>query len=131
MSDVTSILSAIEQGEPHAAEQLLPLVYDELRRLAAERLAHEKPGQTLQATGLVHEPKVRLVDQRRGLERLPGLFLRELLRRQFPQLLVDQRQELLRGVRITGFQGVQDPADLAHHPPASGRSRAFLSGDVA
>ena len=55
MTNVTQILSAIEQGDRHAAEQLLPLVYDELRRLAAERLVHEKPGQTLQATALVHE----------------------------------------------------------------------------
>jgi RNA polymerase sigma factor (TIGR02999 family) len=62
MSDVTRILSAIEQGDPHAAEQLLPLVYDELRRLAAQRLAQEKPGQTLQATVLVHEAYLRLVD---------------------------------------------------------------------
>jgi RNA polymerase sigma factor (TIGR02999 family) len=62
MSDVTHILSAIEQGDPHAAEQLLPLVYDELRKLAAQRLAQEKPGQTLQATALVHEAYVRLVD---------------------------------------------------------------------
>jgi RNA polymerase sigma factor (TIGR02999 family) len=62
MSEVTRILSAIEQGEPHAAEQLLPLVYDELRRLAAQKLAHEKPGQTLDATGLVHEAYLRLVD---------------------------------------------------------------------
>jgi RNA polymerase sigma factor (TIGR02999 family) len=62
MSDVTRILSAIEQGDPHAAEQLLPLVYDELRRLAAARLAQEKPGQTLQATALVHEAYLRLVD---------------------------------------------------------------------
>jgi RNA polymerase sigma factor (TIGR02999 family) len=62
MSEVTRILSAIEQGDPGAAEQLLPLVYDELRRLAAERMAHEKPGQTLQATALVHEAYLRLVD---------------------------------------------------------------------
>ncbi len=62
MSDVTRILSAIEQGDPPAAEQLLPLVYDELRKLAALRLAHEKPGQTLQATALVHEAYLRLVD---------------------------------------------------------------------
>jgi RNA polymerase sigma factor (TIGR02999 family) len=61
MSDVTRVLSAIEQGDPNAAAQLLPLVYDELRRLAAERLAHEKPGQTLQATALVHEAYLRLV----------------------------------------------------------------------
>src|SRR5438132_10079483 len=63
MSDVTQILSAIEQGDPHAAEQLLPLVYDELRRLAAHKLACEKPGQTLQATALVHEAYLRLVGQ--------------------------------------------------------------------
>ena len=62
MSDVTRILSAIEQGDPHAAEQLLPLVYDELRKVAAERIAQEKPGQTLQATALVHEAYLRLVD---------------------------------------------------------------------
>jgi RNA polymerase sigma factor (TIGR02999 family) len=61
MSDVTSILSQIEQGNPQAAEQLLPLVYNELRKLAAAKLAHEKPGQTLQATALVHEAYVRLV----------------------------------------------------------------------
>src|SRR3954471_10734672 len=62
MSEVTRVLSAIEQGDPHAAGQLLPLVYDELRRLAAQKLAHESPGQTLQATALVHEAYVRLVD---------------------------------------------------------------------
>jgi len=62
MSEVTRILSAIEQGDPHASEQLLPLVYDELRELAAHKLAQEKPGQTLQATALVHEAYVRLVD---------------------------------------------------------------------
>jgi RNA polymerase sigma factor (TIGR02999 family) len=62
MSEVTRILSAIEQGDPHAAEQLLPLVYDELRQLAAQRLAQEAPGQTFQATALVHEAYLRLVD---------------------------------------------------------------------
>jgi RNA polymerase sigma factor (TIGR02999 family) len=62
MTDVTRILSAIEQGDPRAAEQLLPLVYDELRQLAAQRLAQEKPGQTLEATALVHEAYLRLVD---------------------------------------------------------------------
>jgi RNA polymerase sigma factor (TIGR02999 family) len=61
MNEVTHILSAIEQGDPHAAEQLLPLVYDELRRLAAQKLAQEKPGQTLDATALVHEAYLRLV----------------------------------------------------------------------
>jgi RNA polymerase sigma factor (TIGR02999 family) len=62
MTEVTRILSAVQRGEPHAAEQLLPLVYDELRRLAAQRLAREKPGQTLQPTALVHEAYLRLVD---------------------------------------------------------------------
>ncbi len=62
MGDVTQILSAIDQGDPAAAEQLLPLVYNELRRLANQKLSQEKPGQTLQATALVHEAYVRLVD---------------------------------------------------------------------
>src|SRR5919202_5875976 len=66
MSEVTRILSAIDQGDPQAAEQLLPLVYDELRKLAAGRLAQEKPGQTLQATALVHEAYLRLVDVERA-----------------------------------------------------------------
>ena len=62
MTEVTRILSQIEQGDPSAAEQLLPLVYDELRKLAAAKIAQEKPGQTLQATALVHDAFVRLVD---------------------------------------------------------------------
>jgi RNA polymerase sigma factor (TIGR02999 family) len=62
MSEVTRILSAVEQGDLHAANQLLPLVYDELRKLAAHKLAHEQPGQTLQPTALVHEAYLRLVD---------------------------------------------------------------------
>src|SRR5262245_51460348 len=61
MDDVTRILSAFEQGDPHAAGQLLPLVYDELRQLAAAKLAHETPGQTLQPTALVHEAYLRLL----------------------------------------------------------------------
>jgi RNA polymerase sigma factor (TIGR02999 family) len=62
MNEVTRVLSAIEGGDPHAAEQLLPLVYQELRQLAAQKLAQEKPGQTLDATALVHEAYIRLVD---------------------------------------------------------------------
>src|SRR5881396_1008409 len=62
MSEVTRILSAIEEGDPHAAEKLLPLIYNELRKLAADKMAQEKPGQTLQATALVHEAYLRLVD---------------------------------------------------------------------
>jgi RNA polymerase sigma factor (TIGR02999 family) len=63
MSDVTRILSAIEQGDPSAAEQLLPLVYDELRRLASRQLAHDRPGETLNPTALVHEAYLRLVGE--------------------------------------------------------------------
>src|SRR5215472_13309108 len=62
MIEITRILSAIEVGDPHAAEQLLPLVYDELRKLAGQKLAQEKPGQTLEATALVHEAYLRLVE---------------------------------------------------------------------
>src|SRR5262245_3740963 len=69
MSEVTRILSAIEQGDPHAAEQLLPLVYDELRKLAAERMAQEKPGQTLEPTALVHEAYLRLVGDQQFVNR--------------------------------------------------------------
>lgn len=67
MSDVSEILSRLEAGDSHAAEQLLPLVYDELRKLAASRLAHEPPGQTLDATALVHEAYIRLVDSSQSL----------------------------------------------------------------
>ena len=68
MSDVTRILNAVEQGDPHAAAQLLPLVYDELRRLAAHKLSQEKPGDTLQPTALVHEAYLRLVGARSASE---------------------------------------------------------------
>jgi hypothetical protein len=61
MSDVTQLLNAIDRGDAHAAAKLLPLIYDELRRLAAQKLAHETPGQTLEATALVHEAYLRLV----------------------------------------------------------------------
>jgi RNA polymerase sigma factor (TIGR02999 family) len=71
MTQVTRILSAIEQGDPAAADQLLPLVYDELRQLAARTLAQEKPGQTLQATALVHEAYVRLVGSGEAAGREP------------------------------------------------------------
>ena len=67
MTDVTRILACVDRGDPAAAEELLPLVYAELRRLAAEKMAQEKPGQTLQATALVHEAYLRLVDQKTEL----------------------------------------------------------------
>src|SRR5260221_7997388 len=72
MSDVTRILSQIEQGDPQAAEKLLPLVYEELRKLAAVKLAQEKPGQTLQATALVHEAYIRLVGKGGARSQEPG-----------------------------------------------------------
>jgi len=72
MGDVTRILADIEQGDPRAAEQLLPLVYDELRKLAAQQMAHENPGQTLQATALVHEAYIRLVGDQPGEQNWDG-----------------------------------------------------------
>ena len=68
MNDVTRLLNALDQGDPHAASELLPLVYDELRRLAAQKLAGEPPGQTLEPTGLVHEAYLRLVGAEAGPE---------------------------------------------------------------
>src|SRR5262245_33691858 len=84
MTDVTRILSAIEQGDPHAAAQLLPLVYEELRQLAAVQMAREKPGQTLDATALVHEAYLRLVgdqhfDNRRHFFAAAAEAMRRLL----------------------------------------------------
>jgi RNA polymerase sigma factor (TIGR02999 family) len=100
MNDVTRILSALEQGDRHAAEQLLPLVYDELRRLAARKLAQEPLGQTLQATALVHEAYVRLVspEQDRNWDSLGHFFAAaaEAMRR----ILIDRarnRKRLRRG----------------------------------
>ncbi|HEV3143575.1 MAG TPA: sigma-70 family RNA polymerase sigma factor [Gemmataceae bacterium] len=86
MADVTQILNAIEAGDTQAAEQLLPLVYDELRRLAAQKLAHERPGQTLTATALVHEAYVRLVGEpNRVSDRVDGSATRSLTRRGSPE----------------------------------------------
>jgi RNA polymerase sigma factor (TIGR02999 family) len=124
MTDVTRILSAIEQGDPHAAEQLLPLVYDELRKLAAQRLAQEKPGQTLQATALVHEAYLRLVasgDATAPHERQwnsKGHFFAaaaEAMRR----ILVDQarcKQAAKRGGQVRRVP--LDAVDVACTPPA-------------
>jgi RNA polymerase sigma factor (TIGR02999 family) len=96
MSEVTRILSAIEQGDPHAAEQLLPLVYDELRCLAAQKMAQEAPGQTLQATALVHEAYLRLVgDQHFANRRHFFAAAAEAMRR----ILVDQARRKQRQKR--------------------------------
>ena len=78
MYDVTHILSQIESGDPSVTEQLLPLVYDELRKLAAAKLAHEKPGQTLQATALVHEAFLRLVASPKNYRVHPNFLEQDL-----------------------------------------------------
>src|SRR5689334_23458562 len=113
MSDVTRILSAIEQGDPHAAEQLLPLVYDELRQLAAQKLAQEKPGQTLQATALVHEAYLRLVDVEQAQHfNSRGHFFAacaEAMRR----ILVEQARSKQTDKRGGGQLRVAVPEDLA------------------
>jgi len=109
MSDVTHILQSIEDGDPQAAGELLPLVYEELRKLAAARIAHEKPGQTLQATALVHEAYVRLVESERRGSSPPSWSSRghffaaaaEAMRR----ILIEQarkrgRREALRGAQV-------------------------------
>jgi RNA polymerase sigma factor (TIGR02999 family) len=113
MSDVTRILSAIEQGDPHAAEQLLPLVYEELRQLAAQKLAHEKPGQTLQPTALVHEAYLRLVDVNRPQDwNSRGHFFAaaaEAMRR----ILVDQARRKQADKHGGGRLRIDLPEDLA------------------
>ncbi len=113
MSEATRILSAIEQGDPHAAEQLLPLVYEELRRLAAEKIAQERPGQTLQATALVHEAYVRLVDTEKPQQwNSRGHFFAaaaEAMRR----ILVEQARRKQTDKRGGGRLRVGLPDDLA------------------
>src|SRR5262245_63215115 len=125
MSEVTHILAAIEQGDPSAAEQLLPLVYDERRKLAAARLAAEKPGQTLQATALVHEAYLRLVGGSQPQEwNGRGHFFAaaaEAMRR----ILVDQARKKGR-LRRGGDRErqEQEAAALTHRAPAPDRARA-------
>jgi RNA polymerase sigma factor (TIGR02999 family) len=103
VNEVTRILSAIEQGDPHAADQLLPLVYDELRKLAAAQLAREKPGQTLEATALVHEAYLRLVgDQQFANRRHFFAAAAQAMRR----ILVEaaRRKQLAPRVELEGFE---------------------------
>ena len=114
MSDVTRILSAIEQGDPQAAAQLLPLVYDELRKLAAQKLAQEKAGQTLDATALVHEAYLRLVgDQQFANRRHFFAAAAQAMRR----ILVEsaRRKQILPRVELDGLE-----------PVAGGDSRRLL-----
>lgn len=110
MSDVTQILSAIEQGDSHAAEQLLPLVYEELRRLAAAQLAREKPGQTLEATALVHEAYLRLVgDQQFANRRHFFAAAAQAMRR----ILIEsaRRKQLMPRLQMTDFEPAAPLAD--------------------
>lgn len=137
MNEVTRILSAIEQGEPAAAEQLLPLVYDELRRLAMQKLAQEKPGHTLQATALVHEAYLRLVDTERARHwngrthffRAAAEAMRRILVDRARQKHSQKRGGTWRQVELEGAaEVVEDPSDdvvavhealerLAQHDP--------------
>jgi RNA polymerase sigma factor (TIGR02999 family) len=110
MSEVTRILSAIEEGDPHAAAQLLPLVYDELRKLAAAQLAREKPGQTLEATALAHEAYLRLVgDQHFANRRHFFAAAAQAMRR----ILVEaaRRKQLAPRVELEGFEPAAPAAD--------------------
>jgi RNA polymerase sigma factor (TIGR02999 family) len=118
MTDVTHILSAIERGDPSAAEQLLPLVYDELRKLAAQKLAQERPGQTLQATALVHEAYLRLVggEQTRHWDSRRHFFAAaaEAMRR----ILVDRARDKRRLKRGGGWRRLRlDQIDLSIEEP--------------
>src|SRR5262245_3719456 len=118
MPEITRILSAMEHGEPHAAAQLLPLVYDQLRRLAARKLAQEKPGQTLQATALVHEAYLRLVDgekvQHWDSRRHFFAAAAEAMRR----ILINRARDRRRLKRGGGWRRLQlDQIDLALNEP--------------
>jgi len=128
VTDVTRILCDIEQGRAEAAEQILPLVYDELRRLAAGKLMHEKPGQTLQATALVHEAYLRLVDseQARGWDSRGHFFAAaaEAMRR----ILVDNARRKLRPKHGGDRRRVELDKDVAIAPA---RSAELLALDEA
>jgi RNA polymerase sigma factor (TIGR02999 family) len=113
MSEVTRILSAIEQGESHAAEQLLPLVYNELRALAEQRLAREKPGQTLDATALVHEAFVRLVDSDQAQHWNSRGHFFAAAAQAMRRILVDQARRKQADKHGGGRLRVDLPADLA------------------
>src|SRR5260370_25891127 len=117
MNDVTQILSAIEQGDARAADQLFPLVYDALRRLAAEKLAHEAPGQTLQATALVHEAYLRLVESKAQQWNSRGHFFAAAAE-SMPRILVGRARKKRSVKHCAGH--VRQPLDEASviAPPA-------------
>jgi RNA polymerase sigma factor (TIGR02999 family) len=128
MNEVTAILSGIEEGDPHAAERLLPLVYDELRRLAAQKLAQEAPGQTLQATALVHEAYLRLVDTEKVQHwNSRGHFFAaaaEAMRR-----ILVERARHKRSLKAGGEHRRQDVADI--EPAVDGPDVDLLALDEA
>jgi len=111
MSDLTHILCAIEQGDAHAAEKLLPLVYDELRKLAAQKMAQEAPGQTLEATGLVHEAYLRLVDTNKAPHWNSRAHFFGAAAQAMRRILVDQARRKQADKR--GGQGRRVPLDAA------------------
>jgi RNA polymerase sigma factor (TIGR02999 family) len=128
MSEVTRILHAIDEGDPHAAEELLPLVYDELRKLAAHKLAQEQPGQTLQATALVHEAYLRLVDVDQGQQwNSRGHFFAAAAEAMRRILVEDARHK--RSLKAGGDRRRLDLADL--EPVATARDDELLALDEA
>ena len=126
MSEVTRILSALEQGDPHAAEQLLPLVYEELRQLAAQRLAQEKQGQTLDATALVHEAYLRLVDVEQAQQWNSRSHFFAAAAEAMRRILVDNARRKKRVKRGGGRRR----ASLADHPAPSPDDRLLALDDA-
>ena len=116
MSDVTRILSAIEQGDQKASEQLLPLVYEELRKLAAVKMAREKPGQTLQATALVHDAFVRLVDVQHQQEWNSRGHFFAAAAQAMRRILIERARKKQRQVQATAIPQ-QDVADVSAPEP--------------
>jgi RNA polymerase sigma factor (TIGR02999 family) len=112
MSDVTQILSRIEAGDPKAAEKLLPLVYDELRKLAAAKLAHEKPGQTLEATALVHEAYLKLVGEKDNVTFVNRRHFFAAAAEAMKQIVVDNARRKLAQIHGGEWNRVKSPKDF-------------------
>jgi RNA polymerase sigma factor (TIGR02999 family) len=128
MADITRILGAIEAGDPKAAEELLPLVYDELRKLAASRLAEEKPGQTLQATALVHEAYLRLVGNEESWNGRGHFFAAAALAMR--RILVDAARRKRAEIHGGGRERVELPDDVAA-PSSAGDDLVALDEALA
>jgi RNA polymerase sigma factor (TIGR02999 family) len=117
VSDVSQVLNAVAQGDPHAAAELLPLVYQHLRQMAAARLAHERPGQTLDATALVHEAYVRLVDQTNEQQFANRRHFFAAAAEAMRRILVENARRKASLKRGGGRQRVADPAEPAAADP--------------